>query len=310
MIRAILSICIIGAFGILALAIVRPELATTLTDHVLSTVTENHENAPLEIPVAQDRKPIAGVLIPSLASYFDHVSTNTKGIDTLNVQGIIDATNKERISNGLPALTPNAKLIGSSKLKVDDMVTKQYFEHVSPTGQNVSSLGTKVGYDFVIMGENLALGNFTDATDLLTAWMNSPGHRANILNTGYQEIGVYAAQGTYDGRKVWFAVQHFGTPRTACPVINASLKTSIASLNADLKKKEKVIAAARADLESPDQSSGEAYKTKVARFNTLVSEYNTLLLVSQQQVAAYNKQVLAFNKCLTAYQNDESLSKE
>lgn len=294
MIRTILSICILGAFGILALAIVAPERATSLTDRALNTFAEQSTKSQ--------------TVISALAPYF--LPATSRDTDELTTDGIITATNRERVTAGLAPVNPSAKLTASAKIKVDDMIAKHYFEHISPSGKNVSDLGTQVGYDYVVMGENLALGDFDDATDLLTAWMNSPGHRANILNPGYREMGAYAFQGTYEGRNVWFAVQHFGTPRTVCPTIDTKLKSSIASLNATLKKKEAIITAARADLETPDQNSGEEYKAKVAAFNTLVSEYNALLAISQQQVAAYNKQVSAFNNCLSSYQKDAPVIEE
>jgi len=225
--------------------------------------------------------------------------------DTLTAANIIDATNKERVALGLTPLTPNDKLSASAKLKVDDMVSKGYFEHVSPTGVTVSDLGNTVGYNYVIMGENLALGNFTGADDLVQAWMKSPGHRANILNTSYMEIGIYAAQGEYQGRKVWFAVQHFGTTRGACPVVNQSLKNDIDTLNRSLKAKEKQITTLRAEIEMTSDKSSESYANKVSTFNALVASYNAELAVSQQSIAKYNKQVVSFNSCLSKYQKAE-----
>ena len=225
--------------------------------------------------------------------------------NTLVAANIIDATNKERISAGLAPLMPNDKLAASAKLKTDDMIAKKYFEHVSPSGVTVSDLGNTVGYNYVIMGENLALGNFTGADDLVTAWMNSPGHRANILNTSYVEIGIYAAQGEYQGRKVWFAVQHFGTTRGACPAVSQSLKNDIDTLNKSLKAKEKQITTMRAQLESMTDKSSQEYASQVTIFNSLVASYNSELATSQQSIARYNKQVVSFNSCLSKYQKVE-----
>jgi uncharacterized protein YkwD len=300
MIRTILSICILGAFGVLAVALIQPELATSVTDRVLSTLTNSDQPATISGATVGQTPLIPIALAPYLSSI------NQGSHDSLTTEGIIAATNKERIAAGLAPLTTSSKLVASAKIKVDDMIARQYFEHVSPTGKNVSDLGSQVGYDYVAMGENLALGDFDDANDLLTAWMNSPGHRANILNAGYREMGAYAFKASYNGRTVWFAVQHFGTPRTVCPTIDATLKSSIASLNKILKQKEAIITAARAELETPEQNSGEVYKAKVAAFNTLVSQYNALLAVSQKQISVYNKQVAAFNNCLTVYQKDSS----
>lgn len=219
-----------------------------------------------------------------------------------SIGNIVEATNDERIAAGLSPLSINVKLNASAKIKTDDMIARQYFEHTSPSGEGVSDLGTKVGYDYVVIGENLALGDFKSADDLLDAWMKSPGHRANILNMNYHEIGVYAVRGTYQGHEVWFAVQHFGTSRAACPAISATLKSSIDSINAELKRRQADIVQKKEVLESPNRPTGGEYQQKVDEFNKLVAEYNTLLVTSQSQVKQYNAQVAAFNTCLLKYQ--------
>lgn len=225
--------------------------------------------------------------------------------NTLTTANIIDATNKERIAKGFLPLTPNEKLTASAKLKTEDMIKNNYFEHVSPKGVTVSDLGNSVGYNYVIMGENLAVGNFTGADDLVTAWMNSPGHRANILNTSYLEVGIFAAQGEYQGRKVWFAVQHFGTTRGACPVVSQSLKSDIDVFNQSLRKQEREIVILRAQLEATTDKTSESYGAQVVAFNALVATYNIELAASQQSIAHYNKQVVAFNNCLSKYQGTQ-----
>ena len=222
--------------------------------------------------------------------------------DDLTVENIIDATNNERIKLNMTPFKFNPKLLSSSKRKTEDMINKQYFEHVSPDGKSVSDLGSEVGYNYIIMGENLALGDFTDSADLLEAWMNSPGHRANILNPNYQELGVYIKKGNYQGNDVYFAVQHFGTERGVCPNIESSLKNEIDDLNTDLKKIEGDINTIRQSLESPDRPKGKVYTDLVAYFNQLVTDYNKVLELSQKKIAQYNLEVQAFNKCLNSYQ--------
>src|SRR6185369_15716694 len=120
--------------------------------------------------------------------------------------------------SGLPALKENALLDKAAKKKLDDMFAQQYFEHINPQGKGPSDLAKSVGYDYIAIGENLALGNFKNDAELVQAWMDSPGHRANILNKQYTEIGVAVGQGTYEGKKTWLAVQEFGRPTSSCPV--------------------------------------------------------------------------------------------
>ncbi len=299
------NIFISVAIGLLVITIAKPDLANRVTDRVLGMFIET---APTPALVQDTNK--ADPLTPSsIIEYFSGVkppadkgSQSTEMSTALSTNNIVDATNRERIAAGLPPLTLNPKLVSSATIKTNDMITRQYFEHISPTGEGVSDLGAKVGYSYVVMGENLALGNFVDGDDVVEAWMNSAGHRANILNPNYQEIGVYAAKGTYQGRDVWFAVQHFGTTRSACPVISTSLKVSIDSINKDLKQRQATIATEKAILEGPDRPRGNEYKARVTAFNAMVAEYNTALVISQEKIKQYNAQVAAFNACLVWYQ--------
>jgi uncharacterized protein YkwD len=220
----------------------------------------------------------------------------------INSADIIEATNKERVAAGLPPLAISAKLNSSAALKVDDMISRQYFEHTSPTGEGVSDLGARVGYDYVVMGENLALGSFTSADDIVAAWMASPGHKANILNTRYQDIGVSVKQGMYEGKEVWFAVQHFGTSRVVCPPIDASLKSTIDTMNTELKDEEGSINIIKKSLEAPGASSQSSYKSTIELFNKSVDAYNAKLATSRSEIDIYNKQVRDFNKCIATFQ--------
>jgi hypothetical protein len=98
--------------------------------------------------------------------------------------------------------------------KANDEATKGYFAHTSPQGLTPWYWFQQVGYNFDYAGENLAV-NFSDSEDVTTAWMNSPEHRANILNTDFTQIGIAAAQGVYEGEPTTFVVEEFGTPAPA-----------------------------------------------------------------------------------------------
>jgi uncharacterized protein YkwD len=296
-----------AAAGLLVFALMLPTQANQLAQSVLGeTVSVAHTNS-----ISTSSKKVSAILDSTISSVLSKPRTTAKStvtpnavIDTspLSVENIIDATNQERIKAGLQPLKTSTKLEQSEKIKTEDMITNHYFEHTSPNGKTVADLGNEVGYNYVVMGENLAVGDFTDAHDLLTAWMNSPGHRANILNTSYEDIGVYAAQGTYQGRTVWFAVQHFGTERGVCPIISSSLKNSIDALNTSITAQEAAITALRTKIEDPNHTDDQAYKDMITQFNALVAKYNADLITSQTKIAAYNKQVVAFNNCLSQYQ--------
>lgn len=244
-------------------------------------------------------------IVPTLPIIKKDLSTlgiTKRTTDELSVEDVVDATNKERVKAGLIPLSTNPKLLATASSKNADMITYQYFEHTSPSGKTVSDLGREARYDYVVMGENLALGNFNNAQELLNAWMNSPGHRANILNENYHEIGVSVVKDNYQGKEVWFAVQHFGTARGVCPSIDGSLKRRIDATASELKVKQEQVTLLRKGLESPDRPEGTEYQNLISQFNQLIGEYNRLLEVSQLDITKYNVQVNSFNKCLVQYQ--------
>ena len=139
-------------------------------------------------------------------------------------------TNLQREANGnLPALKENTKLDAAAAAKANDMFLNQYFEHISPLGVGPEKLVQSYGYDYIIEGENLILGNFSSEKEVVQNWMNSPGHRANILNNRYTEIGVAVIKGAYKGESVWIGVQEFGLPLSACEEPSSSLKNEINS---------------------------------------------------------------------------------
>lgn len=218
---------------------------------------------------------------------------------SLQAQEIIKLTNTERSNNGKKTLTENAKLSLAAHRKIQDMINLQYFEHKSPTGKGPADIIEATGYAYVIVGENLAEGDFADNQDLVQGWMNSPGHRANILNDKYTEIGVAAEQGILHGQKVWFAVQEFGRPLTDCPAIDQDLKNQITAnenqvkmLQADLDKVQAQMSYAK------QQNDIDTYNSLVPQHNSLANQINTLVEKTKQIVTAYNNQVKSFNTCI------------
>jgi uncharacterized protein YkwD len=106
----------------------------------------------------------------------------------MSVQSLLDDTNAQRIANGEAPLTINAQLDQAAQAKADNMAALDYWSHDTPSGQTPWSFITDASYDYQTAGENLAYG-FDTAQDVVTAWMNSPEHRANMLDTTYQDIG-------------------------------------------------------------------------------------------------------------------------
>lgn len=106
----------------------------------------------------------------------------------VTISGLLNATNSQRTANGLGGLTQNATLNQAAQAKAADMAANNYWAHTSPGGKTPWTFIDAAGYSYESAGENLAYG-FATSTDTVTGWMNSPGHRANILNTKYSEVG-------------------------------------------------------------------------------------------------------------------------
>lgn len=126
-------------------------------------------------------------------------------------QVLVELTNNNRADDLLPALRVNQILTEAARLKAQDMAQYGYFSHVSPRGVTPWYWFQKVGYNYSAAGENLAV-NFSDSSDVVRAWMNSEGHKKNILNQKFSDIGIGIAEGTYKNRTTIFIVQLFGTP--------------------------------------------------------------------------------------------------
>ncbi|WP_132244764.1 SafA/ExsA family spore coat assembly protein [Marinisporobacter balticus] len=106
---------------------------------------------------------------------------------------VIKLVNMERSKNGLQPLTTNWQLSRCARYKSQDMINKNYFAHQSPTYGSPFKMMESFGLHFSAAGENIAKGQRTPQA-VMNAWMNSPGHRSNILSTSFSEIGVGLAK--------------------------------------------------------------------------------------------------------------------
>ena len=114
---------------------------------------------------------------------------------------VVRLVNQERAKYGLRALTHNWELSRVARYKSMDMRDRGYFSHTSPTYGSPFTMIKNFGIHYSAAGENIAQGQATPQA-VVQAWMNSPGHRANILSKNFTEIGVgYAAGGS--GRHYW-----------------------------------------------------------------------------------------------------------
>ncbi|MEU9738748.1 CAP domain-containing protein [Micromonospora chersina] len=133
-------------------------------------------------------------------------TTSTKGL-TAELREVVDLVNQERAKAGCKALTVDDKLVLAAQRHSQDQADHKTMSHDGSDGSDVGDRLDRVGYTWRSYGENVAWNQQSPAA-VMDAWMNSPGHRANILNCSFTEIGVGVARsnGPY-----W--TQDFGTPR-------------------------------------------------------------------------------------------------
>lgn len=223
----------------------------------------------------------------------------------LTVDGMVLWTNQQRRLNGnLSKLSSNDQLSAAAQAKVQDMFDNQYFDHYSPAGKGPGDFVDEVSYKFIKTGENLALGNFADDQDLVQAWMDSPGHRENMLTPDFTEIGVAVAKGELEGQTTWLAVQVFGRPLSACPQVDDNLKIAIDSNQTNLDTLKLEIDSLRKQIEQTRPRGRNRNKQKIDQYNLIVDQYNlqadqynSITKETQDYINQYNAQIKAFNDC-------------
>jgi len=255
--------------------------------------------------------------------------TSDTRADDLDAGEIISWTNYYRSEDNIASLSKNSKLTAAATAKAADLFEKQYFEHVSPTGESAADLVIAEGYNYKIVGENLALGDFQNEKELVDAWMASPGHRENILKEDYEEIGVASLLSKFEGRITWISVQIFGTCAPECSVPDQNLKSRINSLKDRLdslaaqindlyNEGNSLIAQGNAKIkegnriyrETGDKSAaqvlwdqGEALQDlgqdKINQAKSLESQYDQSKSELENLISDYNSQVNKYNACIS-----------
>lgn len=212
----------------LVLAIVLLSLAMTTQGHavMINTLAQNTNaqrmisRATARMNARRKRTPIRHVVtVPSHSSSSSSsvVSSSSSSSASTSIdavrQKILDLVNAERSNAGLSPLTYNKKLEQSAQAHAEDMQNRNFFDHVNPDGKTPSDRIKATGYLDVTGcncrwsyadGENIAMGQ-TTPEQVMKDWMNSPGHKANILSTNFTEMGV----GYVTGSKPYW-VQNFG----------------------------------------------------------------------------------------------------
>lgn len=141
----------------------------------------------------------AAVVVPAASVYSSAITR----------ANIISLTNQTRIGLGLPTLVENGLLNAAAQNKATDMLADQYFAHTSPDGVTPWNFINNAGYYYQYAGENLAV-HYTSAEGVVSGWMASPTHRANIVDERFSDIGVGIAEGVFEDYDTTFVVQMFG----------------------------------------------------------------------------------------------------
>jgi uncharacterized protein YkwD len=170
---------------------------------------------PIAPPVAPIKEPAASPITVSVIPVKPAASPASASPAITNPQDLFDQqilglVNQERAKVGADPLKINEQLDLAADQHTLDQASMNKMSHTGSNGSNMGDRIKNVGYVFSSAGENVAYG-FGDAAAVMNGWMNSEGHRQNILNPNYKEIGIGYAQGA-DGRPYW--TQDFGAALT------------------------------------------------------------------------------------------------
>ncbi|MGP4040060.1 CAP domain-containing protein [Gracilibacillus sp. D59] len=182
----------------------KPQPEETQTDKKSEQPEGNNNEEPVEVPVEQKEAQ------PEEPSNTDNAQENTEeqtkeqteeSNQTSDIsqfeEQVVALTNQERQKHGLPALEIDAELSKVARQKSEDMAANGYFSHNSPTYGSPFDMIQQAGISYRTAGENIAKGQ-RSPEEVVNAWMNSEGHRANILNENFTHIGVgYVEQGNH-----------------------------------------------------------------------------------------------------------------
>ncbi len=233
----------------------------------------------------------------------------------LDPEAVIRITNNYRTAKGLSALKENPQLSQAARLRAEDMIAKNYFSHNCPyTGDGPAEAAQSSGYQHMALAENIAKGNFSSSQKLVLGWMNSKGHRENILNPDMQEIGVAVVR---DNKLIpeglwpkYYGVQLFAVKMPQCNHPDQALSARIVSMQDQHVRMQNRISGMRLEL---DNIEGRIRREKdrsranqlIERFNQGASDYNlaveNLRRFSEElssTVEAYNMQVNAYQACM------------
>jgi uncharacterized protein YkwD len=246
--------------------------------------------------------------------------------EELTRDAIIILTNNARAVNGLPPLAGNKLLNSIAESRAKDMLEKQYFAHVSPTGQQASDIAQSIGYHYKIIAENIGSGDFYTNQKIVDGWMQSPGHRDNILSTEVQEIGAAVLKGKMKGVETYITVQIFGlqslpVTQNICVAPSSNLAHDIEIKKAEMESLRDQINRLKQELDTEQESIEtdrkytydnaekiqklnekiNAFNEKSRWYNRIVGEAKAKSDVTQSMVNEYNRILQIYNDCRASH---------
>jgi uncharacterized protein YkwD len=165
-------------------------------------------------------------------------------------QALVDALNKDRTAAGLVPVRTDSRLMAIARARSVDMATKHYFSHIQPDGRDVFDIITAQGITWYGAGEIIAWNNYPtlelSAANANQQWLNSPGHKAIVMSTSLNYVGVGLGVDASTGKKYWTAVYIKGPDRTGArsttlaPVVGAGVvpgtrRVSVSWTGADVR---------------------------------------------------------------------------
>jgi len=267
----ILLISIIFAALVVFLNLPQQDVSLVSTSEFGSQTTDADNLIPALEPTKQKEELLPGPL---------EVKERKVLAENLFPNKIIYFTNLEREKIGLPALNENILLNEAAKQKNLDMSKNQYFDHISPQGASISDFVDKIDYQYLTIGENLALGDFSNEKEVVVAWMASQGHKENILNSKFKEIGMSIQKSFFKGKETFLIVQVFARPISDCPLPDTNLALLIDKQHKEINNLQKEIDNLRNEIENLQQEAEKIYQEgqgKIQEGVNLIEEGNDLI---------------------------------
>jgi len=143
----------------------------------------------------------------------------------ISVGELHSISNQQRSQNGLGGYQLNSKLSQAAAAKAQHMFAKNYWAHTAPDGTTPWSFISASGYSYTLAGENLAK-DFSTSAGVVSGWMGSSGHRANVLSTRFRDVGYAAVNGTLQGKKTTLVVAMYAQPAASAPASKPSTTTA------------------------------------------------------------------------------------